>query len=316
MNFIARIVGLFGEKKYLILGVILGVAVVLGGMWVVKNTFTGRLKGNTGDGEDVAMPTIVNGQLVLPKLATASGGLNPNLNRTARLGVVSVQLIPVADSQQTGQQKLAGIRILGETQNLGEQIVSGVSPIVRFFDKGGKVIGQKVGRLSTGWDFFGVAPSETTLYDVTVDNPPTADKLEVVLNVAAATSSAVFEPLKIASRSVEVKTATYQNNSSSSSNSGESSSRVTAQGDTVEYYTVSGAVVNALSDPVSDISVYAWVKDKDNKVYAFTRQDFKNDLLAAGDKIDFRMTLLPLKGGESYSSYEVAAWGKRYKLNL
>ncbi|MBI4099705.1 hypothetical protein HY440_01735 [Candidatus Microgenomates bacterium] len=278
--------------------VALGVVLVGGLYW--RGAFRGVWQ-KTLSLPDVAIPTIINGELVLPQVATPAGDLNQNLGKAmTRLGVISANLVPIVGTDQ----KLTGIRILGEMTNVGDKVIIGASPVVRFFDTTGKVLASKIGHYSAGWDFFGIGPSEQTLYDVTVDNPPTADKLEIVLNVAAASDSAVFDELKVASRSMEVKTASYQGNASDSA------------GEKVEYYSVSGSVVNALLDPVSDIAIYAWVKDKDNKVYAFARQDFKNDLLASGEKLDFKITLLPLKTGETYDSYVVAAWGKRYRLNL
>lgn len=284
--------------RYVVGGVVVGAVLVVGVVFRGKllGPFQGKeaVSGTT----DVTVPTIINGELVLPKLATGSAAAV--LGGKARLGVVSANLIGIQD--QSG--KLSAIRILGEVSNIGEKMVDGISPVVRFLDSNGRTVGQKIGRLSSGWDFFGVAPTEKTLYDVTVDNPPQADRLEIVLNASSATEAAVFDQLKIASRSMEVKTATYEGNASESA------------GEKVEYYSVSGSVVNILSDPVSDIAIYSWARDKEGKVFAFGRQDFKNDLLAAGEKLDFRILLLPLKTGETYDSYEIAAWGKRYRLNL
>lgn len=245
---------------------------------------------------DVSVPTIINGQLVLPKIATESDLTEQstvNLGKRANLGVISANLVPIVD-----QQKLTGLRILGEMANIGEQTVIGISPVIRFFDVDGKTLAQKIGRISGTWNFFGLSPQEKTLYDITVDNPPQAEKLEIVLNVSSASDSAIFEELKLASRGAEIKTASD------------------SAGQVVEYYSVSGQVVNTLEDPVSDIAIYAWVRNKEGKVFSFNRQDFKNDLLTPGNKIDFKITLLPFKNNETMDSYEVAAWGKRYRLNL
>jgi len=290
----------------LTIGAVVG-TLLIGGL-VFRNKIVGLFpnKGAVSGATDVSLPTIINGELVLPKLAT--GSAISTLGNKARLGIISANLIGIQDSQT---QKLSAIRILGEVSNIGEKIVDGMSPLVRFIDKNGKTIGQKIGRLSTGWEFFGIVPGEKTLYDVTVDSPPDADRLEIVLNAASATDSALFEQMKIASRSVEVKTATYQG-----SGGGAQATESAGKGEKVQYYSVTGSVVNTLSDPVSDITIYSWARDKEGKVFAFNRQDFKNDLLAVGGKLDFRILLLPLKNGEEYDSYEVAAWGKRYKLNL
>lgn len=291
------------SSRWQFLAIGIGLAVIFVGAVVV---WRGQKAGGIAGESNVAIPTIINGELVLPKLAT--GSAVTSLGGGGRLGIVSANLIGITD-QQT--QKVTGIRILGEMNNLGDKIVNGISPVVHFINRDGKTIGQKIGRLSSGWEFFGVAPNEKTLYDVTIDNPPEADKLEIILNVSSATDSALFENLKIASRSVEVKTATYQG-----SGSGAQGTESAGAGEKVQYYSVSGSVINTLSDPVSDITIYSWARDKEGKVFTFNRQNFKNDLLVVGDKVDFRILLLPLKTSEKFDSYEVAAWGKRYRLNL
>lgn len=270
---------------------------------------------------DVLVPSIVNGELVLPKVLN-----NPNngggLSQLSRLGVISANLIGIYDAQQ---QKITAIRIIGETANTGTQTVDGISPVIRFYDTDGNIVGQKVGTLTTGFDFLGVTPNDKTYYDVTVSDPPISDKLEIVLNVSSSTASANFEPLKILNRNIEVKTATYQGGNltntqtatnSTASHSADVATSSATSPNQIEYYTVTGSVYNPLGSPISDIAVYAWVKDSEGKVFSFSRQDFKNDLIPSGDKIDFHLNLLPLKSGEKYDTYEVAAWGKEYRLNL
>lgn len=274
------------QKILLVVGIysILGGLGILGGVFFFRQQKTAPVASN-----DVTIPTIINGELVLPKTVSNLS----KMETATRLGVVSANLVGVFD-----QQKFVGIRIVGEMTNLGGKVVDRFSPLVRFFDKDNKLVGQKVGRNSASYDFFGVGPGNKSLYDITVDNPPTSDKVEIVLNVESATTSAVFDELKIASRSVEIKIASD------------------SAGQKVEYYLVSGKVVNQLDQPVSDIAVFSWGRNHENKVMAVGRADFKNDLLMAGDKVDFKIILLPLKDGEKLDSYEVAAWGKKYRLNL
>ena len=301
------------------------VLVVLGLMFQDKiNAFLRRGNKSPTAAADVLVPSIVNGELILPKVIKDDNPGSNNLAFLSRLGVISANLIGVYDQQK---KELSAIRIIGEAANSGSKTVDGISPVVRFFDKGDKVVGQKIGKLTPGFDFYGASPNDKTYYDVTVDSPPTSDKLEIVLNVASATTSAIFEPLKILSRNIEVKTATYQGPAEPTSSAAgaasvsaiSSTSAKTAppvEPEKIEYFTVTGSVINTLSSPISDISVYAWVRDKENKVFSFTRQDFKNDLLPTGEKLDFRLNLLPFKTNAAYDSYEVAAWGKEYKLNL
>lgn len=246
---------------------------------------------------DVVLPTIINGELILPKLSDPSKqGLEKVINE-GRLNVVSANLVGVFD--QNGS--LTGIRILGEIENFGDRFVNEISPVVRFLDDKGNALGQKIAHASTNFNFKSVEPRGVNLYDVTVDSPPQSEKMEIFFNTVSSSDSAIFETLKIASRSMEIKTAT----------TGASES---AQ--TVEYYLVKGAVVNPLDLPVTEIVVYAWTKNEEGKVFGFGKTEFKNDLLPSGEKIDFQIIVLPVQNNQKISTYEISAWGKRYKLNF
>ncbi len=247
---------------------------------------------------DVTLPTIINGELVLPNNQTKND--DSNLNKIAsngQLAITSANLVAIFDQSN----KLTGIRIVGETTNIGDKYVSSVSPVVRFFDNAGELVSQKIAHLTSTFDFHDLAPKDKTLYDVTVDSPPTSDRVEVFFNTISSSDSAIFEPLKIASRSLETKTTT----------TGASES---AQ--TVEYYVATGKVVNPFNTNVSDIVVYAWTKNSEGKVFGIGQADYKNDLIAPGQAVDFSIMVLPLQNGQKMSSYEISAWGKEYKLNF
>ncbi len=271
--------------------------------------------------QDVFAPSIIDGELVLPKVSGKVGENNfgGGIGK-ARLSVQSANLLAVFD-QQT--QKLSAIRIIGEVLNVGQKIVSEVSSVVRFYDKDGKVVAQKVGDLAPNYTFFDLLPGEKIYYDIVVPPPESSDRLEIVLNPVSATDSATFEQLKISGRVFETKTATQQQPQvtepapeASSSGATESAGRteLIPELKKVEYYTVSGSIVNPFQDLVTDITVYAWVRDTEGKVFSYARQDFKNDLISPGDKVDFRMMLVPFKDGETMGQYELVAWGRRYKL--
>jgi hypothetical protein len=273
--------------------------------------------------------------------------------KKSQLHVLSANLFGVFDQPQQQQnplvpppaQKLVGIRIMGEILNTGKTIATEISPVVRFLDSDNNEMAKKIGRLTPGFDFFGVGPNGQTLYDVIIDDPPQADRMEVVLNMAGATTSARFDLLKILNQTIEVKKAVNQNknNENNKSNkdkegseSGQASGSaeplggpVGSEGEIIEptdakalvgemseieYYTVSGSVVNSLSDPVSDVSVYVWVKDASGQVFSFGRQDFKGDLISPKKAVDFKINLLPFKDGEKMDKYEIRAWGRRYTL--
>lgn len=260
--------------------------------------------------QKVEAPTIINGELVLPKVYT--GGV---LESKDRIGVASAFLVGVTDEKS---QQLVGIRILGEIANLSDKIVNEISPVIRFYDDKDKLIAQKVAKITPGFNFFSFKPAENTIYDILVEDPPKADKLEIIINSAGFEKIPSTERLKIASSKMEVKTAKYQSQGLEGTESGEATisatPAVTPEVSEVEYYTLSGSVVNNLVDAVSDVTVYAWVKNAEGKVFSFARQDFKGDLVSPKKKVEFKINLLPFKMEEKMDKFEVAAFGKRYKL--
>jgi hypothetical protein len=271
--------------------------------------------------QDVAIPSIINGELVLPKVSGKVGENNFGGGvGKARLSVQSANLLAIFD-QQT--QKLSSIRVIGEVLNIGQKIVTEVSPVIRFYDKTGKQLAQKVADLSPNYKFFDLSPGDKTYYDVLVSPPDSSERLEIVLNPVTATESAQFEQLKISGRQFETKTASQEQpkaaeptpeaSDSAASASAEKTEPVT-EPKKVEYYSVSGSVLNPFRDLITDITVYAWVRNGEGKVFSFARQDFKNDLISPGDKVDFKLTLVPFKNDETMSQYELVAWGRRYKL--
>jgi len=245
---------------------------------------------------DVTLPMIdIDGQLRVPTgTFSAQKGI---MNSIPKLVVISASLVGVYD-----KDKMTGVRILGEIINLGGGFVESVDPIIRFYDAKGKLIAQKIGKFTSGFDFKEIPSQEKTVYDVTIDSPPPSDRLEIVFNVSSSSHSASLLPLKIASKSMELKTTNVTSEASDSA----------AQ--KVDYYTISGKVVNTFSNLISDIVIYAWGRDVSGRVFAFGRADFKNDLLSPSDKVDFKIIMLPIRTDQKIDSYEIAAWGKEYKL--
>lgn len=291
----------FKKRLLIYLGIGLVVFLTLTGSILFLSKKLG--KPGTTKPPEVALPTIFNGELVLPKVT--NGAPESSAGKVVgndRLSVVSANLVAVFENN-----KLTGIRVVGELGNGGENYVTAISPVVRFLDTDGNLVAQKIARLSTNFDFRSVGPKESSLYDVTVDNPPQSDKLEILFNTVSSSPSATFEALKISNRNLETKTANINTSTESAA---------TASGQSVDYYVASGQVVNPYPNPVTEITIYAWAKDESNKVFALGRTDFKNDLINSGEKIDFKVMLIPLRSDQKYSDYDIAAWGREYKLSF
>ncbi|MBI3559079.1 hypothetical protein HY085_01670 [Candidatus Gottesmanbacteria bacterium] len=275
------------RKKLFILFIII-IFLATGG-FVIKKNFFKSPPPRAGRFPEVSLPTIINGELILPKVSTPSS--LPAL--TTRLAVLSANLAAVTDKDG----KTTGIRVVGEVGNIGDKFINGANAIVRFYATTSAQPVQKIARPSANWDFLTVYPQDKVLYDVTVEAPPSSERLEVVFDVTNASSSALFNQLKIASRSMEMKTAS-------------------SSGQLIEYYLASGRVVNIFANPISDIVIYGWAKNLEGRVFALGRTDFKNDLLNPGDGIDFKVLMVPFQSGQKFLNSEISAYGKEYKLSF
>lgn len=277
------------RKRLLIIFIII-VLLGTGGFFFKKNFFK-----KTPPAEklpEVSFPTIINGELILPKVTTGSGDLSRAVLPT-RLAVLSANLAAVTDKDG----KTTGIRVVGEVGDLGDKFINGANAIVRFYPASGSAI-QKIAQPSANFDFLTVYPQDKALFDFTVEAPPASERLEVVFDVTSASTSASFNELKIASRSMEMKTA------SGSAGSGQ----------LIQYYLASGRVVNTFSNPISDIIIYGWAKNVEGRVFALGRTDFKNDLLNPGDGIDFKILMVPFQADQKFLNYELSAYGKEYNF--
>lgn len=262
--------------------------------------------------EDVVLPTIYEGQLYLPKTVAVSDESNFNKGALGRLMINSLNLAALTDKDG----KFVGIRVLGEVTNTGNAHVVKVSPVARFYDDQGKLVGQKIAQMSAGFDFPELGASQRSVYDISISNPPVAEKLEIIFNVAQSSFSAQFAPLKITNRQLEEKTTSFNNTRSLAATDSSQAAEVPSSLEEITYYIVSGQVVNSLENPVTDITVYAWGKNEENRVFTIGRVDFKNDLLKPGEKIDFKVLLAPIKANQTLINYEIAAWGREYKFNF
>lgn len=236
---------------------------------------------------NVNLPTIINGELYVP--SSTISAKTSNISTNSKIGVVSINLAAI--TSQDGQ--ITGIRAVGEVVNKEHNFINEMIPIAKFIDNQGNIISQKIGRLNANFRFPSIPENGKSAYDVVFEYPPVSEKIELFFNVASASSFPEFVPLKIASRSMEIKS-------------------VDNEGKKIDYYIISGNVVNPYESSISDISVISYTKDKEDKIYSLGNTNFKNDLLSKDQKIDFKIPLIPFRTDFIYESYEIFAWGKYY----
>ena len=181
---------------------------------------------------DVTVPSIVGGELVLPKVDLTSNSPPQSGASTLlddQIYVLSANLVGIYSQPQSASEsgQLTGIRIMGEMLNPGKNRVNNFLPVVRFLDNEGNLKTQKIARFSDSFEFYGLDPGSRGVYDVTVDAPSATERIEVVLKPQDGDKT--LRPavnLKVASRSAQIQTVTAQD------------------GRKVDVYVVAGEVIN------------------------------------------------------------------------
>ena len=191
--------------------------------------------------------------------------------------------------------ELVGVRILGEYQNVGNMTAHDVRPIIRFYDKTDRLLATKRAEPTSPFRFLPLEPNEISLYDVSVPSPPDSQKFQIELKPvppSKETASSTLSPkyLKLKEKSLEDAVATTETG-------------------TVNYHKFNGTMVNTSQNTLTNILVYAWLKNKDNKVFANGVKEFSHDLLAPNQELEVLMSILPTQLSE-VESYEVKLWGE------
>ena len=205
----------------------------------------------------------------------------------------SSDLQPPPPSDQKLQ--LVGVRILGEYQNIGNMVAHDVRPIIRFYDKTGRLLATKRAEPTSPFRFLPLEPNEISLYDVSVPSPPDSQRFQIELKPvppSKETVSSALSPkyLKLKEKNLEDAVAN-------------------TEAGTVNYHKFNGTMVNTSQNTLTNILVYTWLKNKDGKVFADGVKEFSHDLLATNQELEVLMSILPAQLSEM-ESYEVKLWAE------
>jgi hypothetical protein len=221
-----------------------------------------------------------------------------NKNPALSLKVLSANLVaevdqqtqspPETDSTSSASASLSptkppiitSLRILGEIENNGTEIVGNATPLITFFDSGGMQIATKVGSWSENYIFPKLKPQQKYFYDFTIKSLP-ENFVNISINFTPATSTTsatpISEILKIQNRDVEEKIA---------------SSSAKEQ---IYYYTITGQMINIGTQPVKNVRVVAYAKDNNGLVFSWASQEFPSDLFSPSQTQNISINLTPFK---------------------
>ena len=202
---------------------------------------------------------------------------------------------PTPGESAPGQApRLAGLRILGEYQNVGNIPSGDVQAIVRFFDENDRLLATKRAEPTSPFRFLPLEPNEISSYDILIPEPPPSVRLQIDLKPGKEQSS---DPESLSRQQLKFKEKDI------------SLTSTTNQGSNLTYYKFTGTMINVSPNTLTNFLVYVWLKDSEGKVFAMAVKEFRYDLLTPNQELEVLMPILPAKEGEM-EIYEVKLWGE------
>lgn len=228
----------------------------------------------------------------IPTTPTSS---DSNLNSLSSESSQSAMISPTSPPL-----RIKSLRILGELENNGREIVRSTTPVVTFYDAAGQKIAVKVPIFSDGYIFPILEPNEKFFYDVVVQDLPSGfQNLTIVFKASSASPAAPASPpppisklLKIESRDIEENIAT-----------------ASAGDQNYYYYRLKGKMISTGGKSIKNASVIAYAKDKDDRVFAWNKQAFPSDLFSKNESADINILITPLKNDRA-ENFEVYFFGE------
>jgi hypothetical protein len=238
---------------------------------------------------------------------------------TARLRVLNGRVVPVYERQnsnvKTGETtgsaepqkevqtvRLAGLRILGEMENIGAETVRGATPVLRFYDADDQLITTKVAQWND--EFIPLDPGQKQVYDVLIPDPPKSETISIEMRSSPIEEGQTLdkvrplEGLKIKENQLEP--AEYERKDPK-----------TKEKVKIKYYKFSGSLVNTADFEVVSPTVYVWIKNDKNEVIGVTKKVYSTDILAPGQELPVNLLIVPVAEEEEVFSHEVTALGER-----
>lgn len=198
-----------------------------------------------------------------------------------------------APEQPAPQVRLAGLRILGEFQNIGAEKVYGAKAILRFYDSDEKLVTTKVGTFNQSFTFLPLDGGDINLYDVLVPEPPASETISIEMRAEEGEKGEekLTKALKVKDRSLEKDVLKRKETE-------------------VEYFKFAGKLVNTTDFNIANPGLYVWIKNDENEVIGMAKKVYEADILTPGQEMDVSILILPSSTGETFGS-EVKTFGEK-----
>ena len=242
---------------------------------------------------------------------------NPSLEDTSEVEL-SVSPSPSSSNLEprtsNGAVRLAGLRILGEVKNIGQETVYSAKALVRFYGQSStsnleplsadrqdrtsnSLLATKVAQFNQGYQFLPLSPGEINVYDLIVASQPESNTVTVELRAEDSKSSAKSPELssdnflKITSKKLEPLTI--------------------KKGETeLTYYQFSCQLVNKSDAEIVNPGLYVWLKNNQGKVIGLTGKIFETDLLTPDQELEVKLMIAPVNLDEVFN-FEVKTFGEK-----
>lgn len=227
---------------------------------------------------------------------------------SAKLQVLSANLIGIYEQQKQQQKqqaspsaspaqpKLAGVRIIGEVRNIGDQTAFDANVLVHFFDENQNLISTKIGHWKEPYSFLPLKPGETNVYDVLVASPPPSTSVNLGMETKEKEETDKNKPIN-KTEILKVKDKKLQ------------PAQVSQQGQTLEYYQFQAILTNVGNIEIANPGLYVWMKNEKGKVIGLAAKVFEADLLTPQATIEAKLNLVPASDGEMFD-YQIKTFGR------
>jgi len=233
---------------------------------------------------------------------------------SAKLQVLSANLIGIYEQQQqqrrpaigsqeadqataaAQQPKLAGVRIIGEVRNIGDETAFDANVLIHFFDENQNLINTKIGHWKEPYSFLPLKPGETNVYHDLVANPPPSASVSLSMERKEKEDSDKNKPSN-KTEILKVKDKKLQ------------PAQVSQQGQTLKYYQFQAVLANIGNKEIVSPGLYVWMKNERGKVIGLAAKVFEADLLTPEATIEAKLNLAPVSEGEMFD-YQIKTFGQ------
>ncbi|PIS08858.1 hypothetical protein COT75_04455, partial [Candidatus Beckwithbacteria bacterium CG10_big_fil_rev_8_21_14_0_10_34_10] len=215
------------------------------------------------------------------------------IEKSPKLKIISAKALPVVEQVEGGENKVTGIRVVGEFQNQGQETVLEVKPIVKFYEKG-TLVATKIANWASGYQFLPLSSGERSIFDILIPNPPQSEHIS--------TNMRIMETDKSGEEGVDLKV----------KDKGFEEESIERGEEKMAYFKFTGKLFNPHDYSVENPGIMVWLKDDQGQIIASSYKIFEAELIESNQEIEVSTLLIPFDPGSGkVFSHEVRTYGEK-----